>query len=67
MKIMIDKAYWKIKNLINELHNDNSGIGVVEVVLILVVLVGLVALFKEQITNLMTGIFERITTESTGL
>ena len=36
----------------------------VEVILILVVLIGLVIIFKTQLTNLVTTIFEKITSES---
>lgn len=39
---------------------DDSGFGTLEMVLIIVVLIGLVLIFKEQITNLVTTIFERI-------
>lgn len=44
--------------------NDNTGIGVVEIILILVVLIGLVILFQEQIQELVTNIFSTITTKS---
>lgn len=40
---------------------DEDGIGVVEVVLILLVLVGLVIIFKEQIVSLARSIFSNIT------
>nr|MBQ6242738.1 hypothetical protein [Lachnospiraceae bacterium] len=36
---------------------DDSGVGVVEVVLILVVIVALVIIFREQITGLINRIF----------
>ena len=39
---------------------EEDGIGVIEVVLILVVLVGLVIIFKKQITTLLEGIFKEI-------
>ncbi|MCI9047209.1 MAG: hypothetical protein HFG71_08030 [Hungatella sp.] len=39
---------------------EEDGIGVIEVVLILVVLVGLVIIFKKQITKLLDGIFKEI-------
>lgn len=39
---------------------EDDGIGVIEVVLILVVLVGLVIIFKKQITSLLEGIFKEI-------
>ena len=44
------KAFWK----------DESGIGTVEVILILVVLIGLVLIFKEQLTDLVDDIFKTI-------
>lgn len=40
---------------------DDSGIGVVEVILILVVLVGLVIIFKDQIDAIVKNIFKAIT------
>ena len=43
---------------------DNSGIGVVELILILVVLIGLVVIFRDQLTSLINGIFERIVNDS---
>ncbi len=45
------------------LFND-EGIGVVEVILILVVLIGLVIIFQDQLTALVESIFSRITSES---
>ena len=38
---------------------DESGVGVIEVVLILVVLIGLVIIFKDSINTLLNGIFRR--------
>lgn len=43
---------------------EEKGIGVVEVILILVVLIGLVIIFKSQLTDLVNTIFEKITSES---
>lgn len=43
---------------------EEDGIGVIEVVLILVVLVGLVIIFKKQITSLLEGIFKEIEKQS---
>ncbi len=43
---------------------DESGVGVVEIILILVVLIGLVIIFRDQLTSLMNGIFERIVQDS---
>ena len=49
-----------VKNFLME----EDGIGVVEVILILVVLIGLVIIFKEQRTDLVEDIFDTITKEA---
>lgn len=61
---------WKMKmagQRIREQLEDEQGIGVVEVILILVVLIGLVIIFKSQLTSLVNTIFEKITSESAGI
>ena len=50
-----------------QILKDKSGIGVVEVILILVVLIGLVIIFKSQLTSLVQAVFEKITSESSGI
>ncbi|MBE5964426.1 MAG: holin, BlyA family protein [Lachnospiraceae bacterium] len=44
-----------------------AAIGVVEIILILVVLVGLVVIFKEQVTNLVNSIMQRVMDAANGL
>lgn len=43
---------------------EEDGVGVIEVVLILVVLIGLVIIFKKQITTLLENIFKEINSQS---
>lgn len=43
---------------------EESGVGVVELILILVVLISLVIIFKKQLTSLVTSILEKITRQS---
>ena len=43
---------------------EEDGIGVIEVVLILVVLIGLVIIFKKQITSLLNNVFKEINTQA---
>lgn len=50
--------------IFREIWMDEEGIGTVEIILILVVLIGLVLLFKKQLTALMNNIFETITSET---
>lgn len=40
---------------------DEEGMGTVEIILIIVVLVGLVIIFKRQITSLVNDIFDSMT------
>lgn len=47
-----------------ELLTEEEGMGTVEVILIIVVLVGLVIIFKGQITKLVNSIFEKITSQT---
>ena len=54
----------RIWNRIEECLKDESGIGVVEIILILVVLIGLVIIIKTQLTELVQTIFNKITSES---
>ena len=43
---------------------EEDGMGTVEVILIIVVLVGLVIIFKEKITEVVNSIFTKITNQS---
>ena len=43
---------------------EEDGVGVVEIILILVVLIGLVVIFKNQLTKLVNNIFKKITNQS---
>ncbi|MBQ3545502.1 MAG: hypothetical protein IJA34_11050 [Lachnospiraceae bacterium] len=48
---------------LNELAKDNKGMGVVEVILIIVVLVGLAVIFKSKITSIVNTLFSKITSK----
>ena len=50
--------------ILHELWNDEEGIGTVEIILILVVLIGLVIIFKKQLTDLVNKIFEKINSDA---
>uniref|UniRef100_UPI0040573AA5 Flp1 family type IVb pilin n=1 Tax=Agathobacter sp. TaxID=2021311 RepID=UPI0040573AA5 len=43
---------------------EEDGAGVVEMILIIVVLIGIVLIFKEQLTDLVNDIFDTITKEA---
>ena len=54
-------SFWK------EFFDDESAVGVVELILILVVLVGLVVIFRDQLTTIIGNIFERIAADSAAI
>ncbi|MDE7285257.1 MAG: hypothetical protein K2N55_00215, partial [Lachnospiraceae bacterium] len=45
----------------------NQGMGTVEMILIIVVLIGLVLIFKTQIQELASTIFEKIAVDSSAI
>ena len=47
-----------------DLLREEEGMGTVEIILIIVVLVGLVIIFKSQVTDLVESIFDKITSQT---
>lgn len=43
---------------------EEEGMGTVEIILIIVVLIGLVIIFKTQLRSLVNTVFEKITSDS---
>ncbi len=43
---------------------EENGMGTVEIILIIVVLIGLVIIFKSQLRTLVTNVFKKITEDS---
>ena len=54
----------KLKSIAKALWKDESGMGTVEIILIIVVLIALVIIFKTQITSLVNTIFATITEDA---
>ena len=46
---------------------EEDAVGVVEIILILVVLIGLVIIFKDQLTSLVKNILSKITKQSNSI
>lgn len=64
MSEMLNVLFKRTRSFIKD---DENGIGVVEVILILLVLVGLVIIFKDQIVSLARSIFSNITSQVDGI
>lgn len=70
MKEVILKVKQKARRKYDEIRlllEDNSGLSVVEMILILVVIIALILIFKTQLISLVNSIFEKITSESSGI
>lgn len=63
IKKNVRNVYWQCRQSVQ----NNSGMSVVELLLILVVIIALVLIFKNQLTELVNTIFEKITSESSGI
>lgn len=47
-----------------EFLQEEDGMGTVEIILIIVVLIGLVIIFKDQITQIVNNLFSKITAQT---
>ncbi len=61
---MISEIYFKFRKHLIRFETDNKGVASVEVILILVVLIGLVIIFKSQAVSLVNKIWDAITENS---
>lgn len=57
------KEMKKMKSF-KEFLAEEDGMGTVEIILIIVVLVGLVLVFKSQITAIVNNLFQKITSQT---
>lgn len=52
---------------LKQLWAEEDGMGTVEVILIIVVLVGLVVIFRKQLTSLVNSLFSKITQQANSI
>ena len=55
------------KRTLRSFLKEEDGLGTVEIILIIVVLIGLVMIFKKQLTNIVNDIFDKIATQSSSI
>ena len=63
----VKKKLWTGWFRIQKILTEKDRISTVELILVLVVIIGLVIIFKKQLNELVTKIFEKITNESSGI
>ena len=61
------KGRRELRRLTREFLQEEDAVGVVEIILILVVLIGLVMIFKDQLTSLVKNILSKITKQSNSI
>lgn len=52
-------------NMIRKFMKEDDGMGTVEIILIIVVLIGLVIIFRNEITKIVESLFDQITRKTT--
>lgn len=57
----------KFREFAKDFLQEEDAVGVVEIILILVVLIGLVMIFKDQLTSLVENILSKITKQSNSI
>ena len=50
-----------------DIMSDETGMGTVEIILIIVVLIGLVIIFKKQLNDLVKKVFQKISSDSNSI
>ena len=55
------------KRTLRSFLKEEDGMGTVEIILIIVVLIGLVIIFKEQLNDLVNNIFTKITSQANSI
>ena len=73
MKTIVTRSKQKIRSIKDKWkesymrHRYLSGITVIELVLILVIVIALLLIFKNQLIDLINTIFDKIVSESSGI
>ena len=57
----------KMRKNFKDFLREEDGMGTVEVILIIVVLIGLVLIFKTQLTKIVNDIFSKISSQSNSI
>ena len=63
---LLKRGFFRRKNL-RMFYQEEDGMGTIEIILIIVVLIGLVMIFKKQMTSIVNSIFEKIVSQSNSI
>lgn len=63
----LKRMFWTGWIRTRKVLEDTRGISTIELILVLVVIIGLVLIFKSQLTSLVNSIFDKITDSSSAI
>ena len=63
-EIYLNQFRISLRNFIKDFVDDVEAIGTVEMILILIVLIALVIIFRDQLKTIVNNLFDKITTQS---
>ncbi len=61
------ELFYEWKQLGKEFIQEEDAIGTIEIVLLILVAIGLVVLFKDQLTSLVQSLLSKVTEQSNGI
>lgn len=64
---MLNEGNRKYKDILLDFAEEEDAVGVVEIILILIVLIGLVVIFKNQLTSLIETLLGKVTSQSNSI
>ena len=64
LKTKIDGLFWEMSGKFKRKMVNDEGVGIIEVILILVILIAIVLIFKREITTIINNAFQAITRDS---
>ena len=67
MRIRTMRKGETMRKTAGDFMRDEAGMGTVEVILIIVVLIGLVIIFKKQLNDLVKKVFQKISSDSNSI
>lgn len=67
LKDAVSSAVREAASDVREVVADEDGVGVVEIILILVVLISLVVIFKKQVTTIVKDILSKAASDANGV
>lgn len=55
-----------MKNKLKRFLNEENGIAIIEVVILIAIALGILFIFRDQITGLITSLLDKITAQGSG-